>query len=726
MTYNIQKLFSKLAKKATYNAGEVLFDKSSKTKYIYCLLKGAVKFEFKDQSGVEKSFTLDLPYTYFSNYSDISFKELVIFTTQKTSLLKLSYEEVLKLDLDVQQILSEIVCESYQRVLGKSFEQAKVNILNFLQIFKENLSADNLISSKKFTDHFLSYVLENLELSQIAFYEFSKNEYEPILMHAWPHMETSHLSLFAPQYLDLKSYSEELNDRRYIELDPRKFSQKITFLGEGNVFYFLPIYINQKLQYGFWINFSEKVNYQKEAIFELLTTCGYFLETFSHQNEELDPDKIKAQKIHVDQITGLATRILFKDRLGYILKQSERSQKLIAVLYLGIDRFREINTTLGYDTGDQLLKILGQRVKSCIRKTDTLARIHGDEFCILAEIKNVEESKLIANRIISTLEQPIYFREQECYVGISIGIAVSPENGNTVNSLMLSAEKAMYKAKDLTGSTYQVSSDLVNDKQVDRVKTEANLRIAIDNDEIQNFYQPIVDCKTQKIVACETLSRWIKADGTIIPPIDFIPLSEKTGLIVQMSEKMLKKACEANIALSQKYNKNFRMTANVSMRWLIDSRFIPSLEACLEQTKVNPKNIVLELTEGVLLRDTESAKRILDHIKSLGFKIALDDFGTGYSSLSFLDQFEIDYLKIDQSFVRKIEILNAKVPIISGLLKLSQELEIDVVAEGIETKIQHEFLKREACDFGQGYYYGRPMPFEELEKRLVEQQDKVS
>ncbi len=421
-----------------------------------------------------------------------------------------------------------------------------------------------------------------------------------------------------------------------------------------------------------------------------------------------------------DSLTGLYNRNLFKERVEQCLKLSKREPDyLFAILFIDIDRFQIINDSLGHQIGDNLLVAIAQRLEKTVRSSDTLARLGGDEFTILLDpIKNIKEATVIAERINYELTLPFYLERKEIITSASIGIAFSSTGYQEWSDLLRDADLAMYRAKEKGKSRYEIFDPLMYIEISRFLEVETNLRLALERKEFILYYQPIVDLKINKLAGFEALVRWKHPNQKLLSPYEFIPIAEETGLIIPLGEWILLEACLQMKLWQLKFPcaENLKVSVNLSGKQLQQKDLIETIDHILEKIDFNPYNLKLEITESILLDNQETAIDILKEIRKRNIQVSLDDFGTGYSSLSYLHRFPINTLKIDKSFVQRISETGENIEIVQAIINLAQTLEMDVIAEGIETNIHLEKLKLLNCEYGQGYYFSRPLPPAEAEK----------
>ncbi|OPY57860.1 MAG: Cyclic di-GMP phosphodiesterase Gmr [Pelotomaculum sp. PtaU1.Bin035] len=429
-------------------------------------------------------------------------------------------------------------------------------------------------------------------------------------------------------------------------------------------------------------------------------------------------ETIRHQAFH-DAVTGLPNRMLFKDRLTLAMAHAKRNKQMLGVLFLDLDRFKIVNDTLGHDVGDQLLKSVARRLTNYVREDDTIARFGGDEFTVLLpEITQAESVAKIAQKILEAIREPFNIDDHELYIATSIGIALYPNDGEDAETLLKNADTAMYRAKEKGKNNYQLYTPAMNARAFERLAMENGLRRALERGEFLVYYQPKVNINTGKIVGMEALVRWQTPDRGLIPPGEFIPLAEDTGLIVPIGEWVLRTACTQNKAWQDAGFTPMRVAVNLSARQFQLQDLVGVVSRVLKDTGLDPQWLELEITESVAMQNAEYAVKMLHELKEMGIQLAIDDFGTGYSSLSYLKRFPINKLKIDKSFVNEIGTALDNSAIASTVIVLGQSLKLGVVAEGVETEEQFDFLRLHQCDEMQGYLFGKPVPPEKFEKLL--------
>lgn len=420
-----------------------------------------------------------------------------------------------------------------------------------------------------------------------------------------------------------------------------------------------------------------------------------------------------------DALTSLPNRLLFKDRLMVAVSHAQRDRKLLAVLFLDLDRFKVINDSLGHNVGDQLLQAVAARVHRCVRESDTVARLGGDEFTVLLPTLNgSDDAARTAQKILETLRAPFIVDGREIFATTSIGIAIYPVDGTDTETLIKNSDTAMYQAKELGRDNYQLYNAEINARAVQRLAVENGLRRALFNEEFVVFYQPLVSLLDGRIRGGEALVRWQHPQRGLIAPGEFISIAENTGLMVPIGNWVLRTACRQARAWKELGFEDFMIAVNLSVTQLQHPDLLASVRSILEETGLEPEALELEITEGSAMRSPESTIQTLDELKKIGVRISLDDFGTGHSSLSYLKRFPIDTLKIDQSFVRDIGDDSDTAAIVSAIVAMAHILELKVIAEGVERFDQKRLLTDYDCDLMQGYLFSPPIPAEAFGKLL--------
>lgn len=420
-----------------------------------------------------------------------------------------------------------------------------------------------------------------------------------------------------------------------------------------------------------------------------------------------------------DQLTKLPNRNQFAQSLVDAIARAARYKHRVGVLFIDLDRFKNVNDTLGHESGDTLLVAVAERFRKALRETDSVARLGGDEFTvILEEIGEAGEIATTAQRLLENLAAPFDVQGQEVFASASIGISIYPEDGPDATTLLRNADMAMYRAKEMGKNTFQFFTQDVTVASIERLQLESSLRRAIERGEFILHFQPIVDLASRQIVGMEALVRWMHPDLGMVPPAQFIPLAEETGLIVQIGNWVLEQACRQTRALNQSRNLNLTVSVNLSPRQFRRRDLAHNVAAILAATGLPASKLELEVTESSVMDDPEAAVVTLQALKAMGVHLSVDDFGTGYSSLSQLKRFPIDSLKIDQSFVRDIPADQDDAAITGAIVAMGHRLRLKLIAEGVETPEQLAFLKELGCDLAQGYLFGKPMAADEFAEFL--------
>jgi len=440
------------------------------------------------------------------------------------------------------------------------------------------------------------------------------------------------------------------------------------------------------------------------------------------QNRELIEAKHDLQhQAHHDTLTQLPNRALFLDRLNQAIKHAKRHQKQIAILFMDLDHFKEINDTLGHDAGDKLLISVAQKLESAIRKSDTVARLGGDEFTlILEDIEDSNDIVTITQKILHLMAQPIVIGGDEFYTSFSIGIALYPDDGENAETLLKNADAAMYRVKEEGRNNYQFYTQDMTTRAFERMHLETQLRKAIENHEFELYYQAQLDLSTQKIIGMEALIRWNHPKLGVIPPSKFIPLAEDTGLIIQIDDWVMQEGIAQWVEWMKKGIDPGKLSLNLSQLQLDTPNFIEKITNLINHYRIDPHKIILEVTESQIMKNPKKAINILQALSTLGIELAIDDFGTGYSSLSYLKQLPINKLKIDQSFIHDIPKDLDDMEITRTIIAMSKGLHLDIIAEGVETKQQSKFLNDNGCNEVQGFFYHKPASKSDVEKFLLE------
>ena len=420
-----------------------------------------------------------------------------------------------------------------------------------------------------------------------------------------------------------------------------------------------------------------------------------------------------------DALTDLPNRALLKDRLNLALAQAKRNKHMLAVMFLDLDQFKAVNDTAGHKQGDRLLQSVGKQLKELVREGDTVAREGGDEFILLLpEVTGAEHAATIADRILKSFQGPRVLAGHEFHITTSIGVTVYPADGGDAETLLRNADIAMYRAKEEGRDNFQIYSADMKVQIAERLALESDLRHALEREEFVVYYQPQVDIGTGQIVGTEALVRWRHPERGLVSPMEFIPLAEETGLIVELGEWVLRTACAQNKAWEEAGIPVMRVAVNVSSRQFQRRDLVETVMQVLNKTGLDADSLELEITESTAIQDVDHTIAVLRSLRDEGVRVAIDDFGTGYSALSYLKRLPIDTVKIDESFVRDITIDPDDAAIAATVITIAHDLKLSVIAEGVETEEQLAFLEERGCDEMQGYLFSKPLPPTHLEKLI--------
>ncbi len=440
---------------------------------------------------------------------------------------------------------------------------------------------------------------------------------------------------------------------------------------------------------------------------------------------------------YFDGLTGLPNRRAFNERVGLALAAAERREGIAATLFLDLDRFKRINDSLGLAAGDELLQLAADRLVRCVRTTDfvgrpmpgetgpVVARFGGDEFVVLlAEISRIQDAVRVARRLTEVLSEPFNVGGHQVFITASIGISIFPHDGHEVEVVVKNAEAAMHCAKNAGGNKCKYYDESMNAQAFDRLVLESHLGAALERREMVLYYQPQLDVESGAIVGAEALIRWLHPERGVISPGDFIPLAEESGLIVPIGEWVLRTACDQARHWQENGHEALRIAVNLSGRQFEQPDFARTVAGILDETGLDPRRLELELTESLLMEDGQRTSAALNELKAMGLRLSVDDFGVGYSSLNYLMRFPLDSLKIDRSFLAGIPADAEHVAITRAILAMARSLDLKVVAEGVETEEQLQYLREEGCDEFQGFLVGRPVPAEDFGRFLDETRER--
>ena len=433
----------------------------------------------------------------------------------------------------------------------------------------------------------------------------------------------------------------------------------------------------------------------------------------------LEQKKILYYQAHHDALTRLPNRILFFDRLEQSIRKTERSEKDFALFFIDLDKFKHINDSLGHSIGDRVLRVVAKRIEETIRQEDTLARLSGDEFTVIMEdLKYPENASLLAKKILYILQKPMYIDEYTLYISGSIGISLYPQDATDAESLLRYADTAMYKAKEKGRNTFEFYAPEMTEYALERMAMKTSLKEAIEKEELIIHYQPQIDAKTERMIGIEALVRWQHPKRGLLHPDKFIALAEETGLIMEIDKWVMKNAMRQ---VSQWYKEGLIpdvLALNLSIKQLEGYNFLNEIKKCLDVFDFKPEWLELEIPEGQVMKNHKEVIKRLQELSAMGISISVDDFGTGYSSLSLLKRLPINRLKIDRSFIEFIPDDEEDIAIVKAIIALAKSLKLDIIAEGVETDAQKDFLIKNGCTKLQGFYYSRPIAAEQMKQFL--------
>lgn len=526
----------------------------------------------------------------------------------------------------------------------------------------------------------------------------------------------------SPQVEELLGYSqEEILGKTPFDLMPPEEAQRI-----GEIFKDLTVNLDPIIA-------LENTNIHKSGRQVVLETSG--VPFFDDKNRYcgyrgIDRDISRRKQFekelkslaHYDQLTNLPNRTLFFNQLDVALQKAALNERLVAVMFLDLDRFKLINDTLGHDTGDLLLKEVAKKLSGVVRGDDTVARLGGDEFAIiLVDVAEQSDIRKVAQNVLNTLETPLTINSREFFVTSSIGISCAPEHSGDAKTLVSKADIAMFKAKENGRNNIQMYSPQMDTKTKERLSLETSLRKALEREEFKIFYQPKLYLESGKMSGMEALLRWQSSPETLISPVEFIPLLEDTGLIVPVGEWVLFKSCQQTKKWHDEGHEKLRVSVNLSARQFRQQNMVDMIKNILSNTGLDPAYLELEITESLLVENLDQTSSALKKLFDLGVHITIDDFGTGYSSLSYLKQFPISTLKIDRSFIKDSPDDTESAALTTSIIAMANSLNINVVAEGVETEQQLKFLSEQGCNEIQGFYFSKPVPVKEFTALLDNQ-----
>lgn len=454
-------------------------------------------------------------------------------------------------------------------------------------------------------------------------------------------------------------------------------------------------------------------NFIKKAAVESNDEVGTLTESFNHMIDVI------GELTYYDLLTGLPGRKIFEEQLELAIAHCIRNDENLAVMIIGIDKFKYVNDAFGHTVGDEVLRRISERIQGKLRPEDILCRITGDEFAVFfSEGQNEKQVIKIVEHILREIKNPYKAGKKDIYITASVGLAFYPKDGDNREALIKNANIALHRAKEMGGGGYRLYNDSMKEELLEQIEIENMMARAMKNQEFHLNYQPIIDFKTLEIIGMEALVRWEHPILGMIPPYKFIPIAEENGTIIQLGKWVLKEACIQNKKWQDKGLKKIFVAVNVSMRQFQDQNFVNMIKETLEETGLNPKYLGLEITESIAMENEDFALDVLKKLKDMGVYVAIDDFGTGYSSLGYLNKFPIDSLKIDKSFIMNLSGEGSDGTIASTIIAMGHNLRLKITAEGVETKEQLAYLQKQQCDTLQGYLFSKPVNGDEFEKIL--------
>jgi len=460
----------------------------------------------------------------------------------------------------------------------------------------------------------------------------------------------------------------------------------------------------------------------------------FYTGVFHTLAEGNDNEQIVDKLLYYDHLTGLPNRVLFRHHLEHEFQVSDRYNRKAGLMLVNIDRFGQVNDGFGYLAGDELIIAISKRLEICVRQTDLLAkaddneerksdslsRFGGDEFSfILSDLKKGESAAIVADRVLLAFEEPFELADEKVYLNASVGISVYPDNGSNMSELLRCAENALTRSKRDGGNEYTFFSEKMNKNTAARIRMEGDIRRAVKEQEFIINYQPKVDINTATICGMEALIRWPQTDGSVVQPVEFVPLTEETGQIVPIGNWVLEQACKDVLAVNIEYGTNLKVAVNISPKQFRQRNFLATIRKIIAQTGCDPTCVELEITESMVMEDVENAIKTMESIRDIGISLSMDDFGTGYSSLAYLRKFPINALKVDRSFVDGMMNSSADASIVSAICSIGRNLGLEVIAEGVENEFEIPLLKEMGCTLIQGFLYGKPMVLDQLTEQFL-------
>lgn len=556
--------------------------------------------------------------------------------------------------------------------------------------------------------------IETAENTQEGSLRHLDENYQEALVFNYPSFVFTHVNTLAA--LEIGYSSDEIRTMTFMDLAVHMTEEFLNQVCE-------PLIRELRAFMIFETEFQRKdqSKYPVEVKLERLkNTDSQFLVLIHDVTERKQMEDTIRQMAYYDSLTGLPNRNLMNDRLAVVLAHATRDQEQVAIMFLDLDNFKAINDSLGHETGDRLLQQAAKRIKNSLRQADTVARMGGDEFIVLAPgLRHSDDAGKLAEKLIDLMSQPFKIGDNELYIGCSIGISVFPSDGTEIKTLLKNADLAMYRAKEIGKNTFKMFTASMNSQAMERLFLEKNLRKALDKNEFELHYQPKFNLKTDRISGIEALLRWTSPELGKVSPTQFIPVAEETRLIIPIGQWVLDTACNQAKAWKEQGLPPVPISINLSVVQFNHPLLVSDIKKVLDQTGIEPKFLELEVTESILMKDTALAVSTLKKLIALGIKISIDNFGTGFSSLNYLKDLPIDFLKIDQTFIKDFA-EPTSAAITKTIVTLAQSLGMKTVAEGVETEAQKEFLQELQCDEAQGYLFSKPLPAKQATKFLKE------
>jgi len=536
--------------------------------------------------------------------------------------------------------------------------------------------------------------------------------YQEALVFSYPSFKFTHVNTLAS--LEIGYGAEEIKDISFLDLAVDMTADFLNQICE-------PLVRGLRSFMVFETEFRRKdqSTFPVEVKLEQLNkTDSEFLALIHDITERKQMEETIRQMAYYDSLTGLPNRNLMNDRLAVVLAHATRDQEQVAIMFLDLDNFKIINDSLGHEAGDRLLQQASKRIKDSLRQADTVARMGGDEFIILAPgIRDSDDAAKLAQKLIDLLAQPFKIDDNELYIGCSIGISVFPNDGTEIKNLLKNSDLAMYRAKETGKNTFKLFTPSMNSHAMERLFLEKNLRKALENKEFELHYQPKINLKTGQISGVEALLRWTNQELGQVSPSQFMPVAEETRLIIPIGQWVLGTACKQAHTWKEQGLPPCSMSVNLSVTQFTHPLLISDIKKVLDHTGIDPRDLGLEITESILMKDTALAVSTLNKLSDVGIKISIDDFGTGFFSLNYLKNLPIDFLKIDQAFVKNLE-EPTNAAITKTIVALAQSLKMKTIAEGVETEAQRNFLRELQCDEAQGYLFSNPLPANQITQLL--------